>query len=58
MFEKGVANFTGRGEPIKAVRIRATEKHDHPLVVREIVLDSRPRFNSATAVNRGQSKTS
>ena len=42
-FEKGKATAAGEGKPAKAVRIRATEDLKHPLVVREIMLDSDPK---------------
>jgi hypothetical protein len=41
-FEKGAARARPDGKPVKALRIRPTEDLKHPLVVREIKVDSEP----------------
>jgi hypothetical protein len=42
-FESGKVTLKGRGQPVKAVRVRPTADLKHPLVVREIALDTTPK---------------
>lgn len=42
-FEKGKATAAGKGRAVKAVRVRPTADQPHPLVVREVTIDSDPR---------------
>lgn len=42
-FEKGKAAAATAGRKVKAVRVRPTEDLKHPLVIREITLDSDPK---------------
>ena len=41
-FKAGNAEFQAKGEPLKAIRIRPTEKLKHPLVIRDIDIQSKP----------------
>jgi hypothetical protein len=41
-FEKGIAQVQGGGKPVLAVRLRPTADLQHPLAIREIVIDSEP----------------
>jgi hypothetical protein len=42
-FETGRAGAAAKGRVVKAVRVRPTEDQKHPLVVREITIDSDPK---------------
>jgi hypothetical protein len=42
-FQDGIASTNLKNKSVKAIRIRPTEDLNHPLVLREIVIDSKPK---------------
>jgi hypothetical protein len=42
-FEDGLATANLKNKSVKAIRIRPTEDQNHPLILREIIIDSKPK---------------